>query len=1277
MRQNMPKRAGKAVFGDRSNELVSVSAKAVEGVRRKTATVKKVAIKAGLGPQSELLRLPTPASSATTTAATTTSSTTIGDESFKIESTPPASLFPVSRTALWARTPTGPPISLSLGTVSLIMHTPALQLLLNEARVQSSNSIAGRFLIGSLELSPESRRATLRLDRYDPGRTGSGITNSRGSGGGASASSDSAAITDGVPTVPTVCIPGDIAVALGTGPALIAGAAESIANELEVACGAAGALDTSRLLAIRGACTLTGAGPTLKLDIELHALVPGTTFHATPVEPLPVHAMPAAVLLGGGNGFGGDSTYFAASEMEAGFVTLNAQRRAILLTHDDPRVATRPIVGVWTSGAPVTHPFVWATCLRFLHSKRVRDRATMPKDCFLLVVCAASDSKDSAAPLFFECCNGTPAGTPRAEHLSAAISFKTPNHNSNNEAVTETIYADFARCRSGPEHDAFVADMGMSVSNAVVAEAAKAEEIRDGASADGGVTEAFLFNVADAVETGTKVKEAEKDSVSRAAATAEVHRALWGFTMAKPAAVAAAAAEEEETAPALELAEEEKKKVTLSATPATGTAADAPPATATTTTDSVTITSGIEDDGPRAPPNPSPSPMALNRASAMGTLHAGTLLDGSFGDPRLALSPATSPERHAENTEVLNTLPAMTPVQVPAAVYSPDRYTESTSFTNEAKDQRPTENMGSLNATAIAASALLKLVTASALGSDSADPLNADSVADSVETASVATDAAEQVLRSLKREVEELRSEISLFRSRDRATSTEVAASSPSPPAAAAAASSPIKAISGAHAAANVDVAVSLEDKSEKYLAMEPPVILDASVSGASSQMSFMAAGGADAVASGMDLLQARLRGACGEEIDTESVATEAVDIQGWGELVPEYGATSTVVDDCEASSSPRIARRPSAPRLIAQSASGKGGAELVAALTNSVGTSATDATLSEVFASSPSRWISTALATPPSGRFLKINMSNPNVSPDVTLSSSLLPEGTVSTSPISCHDGEVAGETLGSSHQRRHRRALSLTLLPVADTQTALETARASADVLVPTPTTPTAPSTFAFDLAAAEKGAWTVITRNNTSKAPEAPKVTALPPTMEKGDKNDNNVKQDGQDLTLDALSSKSPPVSTVAIAAKEDKKTKRHSSPQVATTMLSISTTPGDRVRSLLGKYLGEEAMLEDAGVATAALTADTVPTSTPTATLMMAAPAESSQISASSSLTLGLSLGTQDYLQRHKLTGAWTAPTATIQEGKVGSAANTGSASRLLDLQNLRLLSKLPQ
>eukprot|EP00911_Craspedida_sp_UC1_P001760 UC1_evm1s1342 len=149
------------------------------------------------------------------------------------------------------------------------MHTPALQLLLNEARVQSSNSIAGRFLIGSLELSPESRRATLRLDRYDPGRTGSGITNS-----GASASSNSAAITDGVPTVPTVCIPGDVAVALGTGPALIAGAAESIANELEVACGAAGALDTSRLLAIRGACTLTGAGPTLKLDIELHALVP-------------------------------------------------------------------------------------------------------------------------------------------------------------------------------------------------------------------------------------------------------------------------------------------------------------------------------------------------------------------------------------------------------------------------------------------------------------------------------------------------------------------------------------------------------------------------------------------------------------------------------------------------------------------------------------------------------------------------------------------------------------------------------------------------------------------------------------------------------------------------------------------------------------------------------------------------------------------------------------------------------------------------------------------
>jgi len=95
----------------------------------------------------------------------------------------------------------------------------------------------------------------------------------------------------------------------------------------------------------------------------------------------------------------------------------------------------------------------------------------------------------------------------------------------------------------------------------------------------------------------------------------------------------------------------------------------------------------------------------------------------------------------------------------------------------------------------------------------------------------------------------------------------------------------------------------------------------------------------------------------------------------------------------------------------------------------------ATDVTLNEIYACSPSRWISTALATPPSGRFLRVDAGD---------------------SP--------ANDPVGADSPRKlHNRPPPLEL--VADTRTASREAQMNGGVVAPTPTTPSLPSPFRYE--------------------------------------------------------------------------------------------------------------------------------------------------------------------------------------------------------------------
>eukprot|EP01135_Chromosphaera_perkinsii_P005661 Nk52_evm32s356 gene=Nk52_evmTU32s356 len=86
---------------------------------------------------------------------------------------------------------------------------------------------------------------------------------------------------------------------------------------------------------------------------------------------------------------------------EWGYLTLDAHGNVLPLYCDQEESFERPIAGVWIKDiVDVTHPFVWAACLRYIHSDRIKDRAFMPPANFLVIISGNGRKR------FFECSVG-------------------------------------------------------------------------------------------------------------------------------------------------------------------------------------------------------------------------------------------------------------------------------------------------------------------------------------------------------------------------------------------------------------------------------------------------------------------------------------------------------------------------------------------------------------------------------------------------------------------------------------------------------------------------------------------------------------------------------------------------------------------------------------------------------------------------------------------------------------------------------------------------------
>ncbi|CAG9325204.1 unnamed protein product [Blepharisma stoltei] len=91
------------------------------------------------------------------------------------------------------------------------------------------------------------------------------------------------------------------------------------------------------------------------------------------------------------------------AKFQTGYLTLDQKKRVLPLLCSDPLAFRYPLVGVWAVGVPgnqpypLTHPLVWASCVRFIESKLIQDRISPSPDqnTFLFVYF-------SSKPTFYE-----------------------------------------------------------------------------------------------------------------------------------------------------------------------------------------------------------------------------------------------------------------------------------------------------------------------------------------------------------------------------------------------------------------------------------------------------------------------------------------------------------------------------------------------------------------------------------------------------------------------------------------------------------------------------------------------------------------------------------------------------------------------------------------------------------------------------------------------------------------------------------------------------------
>ena len=134
--------------------------------------------------------------------------------------------------------------------------------------------------------------------------------------------------------------------------------------------------------------------------VRLEAIAPYLSFQAVQIRSMAILPTPLSHVL--------SNQANQTSCPRFGFVTLNQTRNAVMLLESDPAISLCPVVGAWvlvdnhlgstpgdkkraaqTQDDNLKHylenPFVWGACLRYRYSDKIKERAFVATETFLLV----------------------------------------------------------------------------------------------------------------------------------------------------------------------------------------------------------------------------------------------------------------------------------------------------------------------------------------------------------------------------------------------------------------------------------------------------------------------------------------------------------------------------------------------------------------------------------------------------------------------------------------------------------------------------------------------------------------------------------------------------------------------------------------------------------------------------------------------------------------------------------------------------------------------------
>ncbi|CAE1316904.1 STIL [Acanthosepion pharaonis] len=163
-----------------------------------------------------------------------------------------------------------------------------------------------------------------------------------------------------------------------------------------VHCGSSDPVELGNFFSVLGKCfDQKCEGGLLETYLEFDVITAVTQIKVVPINSVPIMLTALSKDLASPMGWSN-----LHGQSRSGYITMDHARKLVLMVDSDPKIFTLPLIGIWVSGVEsVCHPFVWASCLRYLCNSNLQQRVCLPPNPFILVLYSRLHTK----PDFYEC----------------------------------------------------------------------------------------------------------------------------------------------------------------------------------------------------------------------------------------------------------------------------------------------------------------------------------------------------------------------------------------------------------------------------------------------------------------------------------------------------------------------------------------------------------------------------------------------------------------------------------------------------------------------------------------------------------------------------------------------------------------------------------------------------------------------------------------------------------------------------------------------------------